>query len=129
MSWLKSKKTWIGLLVIAAIAAYGLMTYIYKPHERIEDQAVTFKGTSTSLIQKAKENESAIVNGIVALNGQVSNIAADGFTISESIFCQPNDNAILNQLSQGQSISIKGRFIGYDDLLEEVKLDQVILQK
>lgn len=129
MSWLKSKKIWILVMLLSALAAYGVLSYMYKPHAQIEDQKITFTGDAASLIKEASSNETAIINSIVAIEGKVSGKAADGFTVSGSIFCQPKDNAILSQVAEGKSIKVKGRFIGYDDLLEEVKLDQVILSK
>lgn len=129
MSWLKNKKFWIGILLFGALVAYGVLSYMYKPHAQIEDQKITFTGDAASLIKKASSNETAIINSIVAIEGKVTNKATDGFTLSGSIFCQPKENAMLGQIKEGQSIKVKGRFIGYDDLLEEVKLDQVILNK
>lgn len=129
MSWLKNKKVWIGILLFGALAAYGVISYMYKPHAQIEDQKITFTGDAASLIKEASNNETAIINSIVAIEGKVSSLAADGFILSGSIFCQPKNNTLLGQIKEGQSIKVKGRFIGYDDLLEEVKLDQVILNK
>ena len=34
-----------------------------------------------------------------------------------------NEKIVVN-LSIGQVIKVKGRFVGYDDLLEELKMDQ-----
>jgi hypothetical protein len=34
----------------------------------------------------------------------------------------------LQKINPSNNISLKGRIIGYDDLLEELKLDQCIIQ-
>ena len=44
-------------------------------------------------------------------------------TLNEVIFCQFIDS-IDSDFKPGMSITVKGRMIGYDDLLEQVKLDQ-----
>jgi hypothetical protein len=34
-------------------------------------------------------------------------------------------DSIPKNISENQTINVKGRFIGYDDILEEFKMDQV----
>ena len=48
--------------------------------------------------------------------------------IDNSTYCQLKDKTALGTIKEGESIAIKGRMIGYDDLLEEVKLDQTIIK-
>lgn len=128
MSLLKSKKLWIATILIGMLAAFGVYSYMYKPHAQIEEQKITFDGSASELKSKASSSETTLSNAIVALEGTVTSKADDGFTVDGSVFCQPKDLSMLSKITLDKSIKIKGRFIGYDDLLEEVKLDQVILK-
>ena len=47
--------------------------------------------------------------------------------INNKIFCK-FDN-IVNKININDSIVVKGRCIGYDELLEEIKLDQCSIVK
>jgi hypothetical protein len=40
-----------------------------------------------------------------------------------------DETTSLSGLKVGQEIEIKGRMIGYDDLLEEIKLDKTVIIK
>ena len=41
------------------------------------------------------------------------------------LICNP-DSTMVDHLSIGDSTTLKGRCIGYDDLLEELRLDHVV---
>ena len=47
--------------------------------------------------------------------------------LDHGIYCQLLNASDHKELTAGGEVKIKGRFIGYDDLLEEVKLDQCLI--
>ena len=63
---------------------------------------------------------------ILASGNGRCNINNTEITIENTVFCQFT-NQIKTTALKGSKIKIKGRFIGYDDLLEQVKIDQSIL--
>ena len=65
---------------------------------------------------------------IVVVSGEVTNIDDKGVMLSSKIYCQLKQLTDLQKINPSSNISIKGRIIGYDDLLEELKLDQCIIQ-
>jgi len=67
-------------------------------------------------------------NKIVELTGTISQIDQNGFMLNESIYCV-KDKTSKSSLIENNSYTIKGRIIGYDDLMEELKLDKVIILK
>jgi wobble nucleotide-excising tRNase len=99
-----------------------------QPPAQIEDRTVDFTGTSEQLLAKIQEDAEAWQDKVVIISGKISSFDEKGFTISSAIYCQMKDASKLNSLSNDQTISLKGRVIGYDDLLEELKLDQCIIQ-
>ena len=65
---------------------------------------------------------------IVVVSGEVTNIDEKGIMLSSKIYCQLKQVTDLQKINPSNNISLKGRIIGYDDLLEELKLDQCIIQ-
>jgi len=61
------------------------------------------------------------------LVGDVTNVSDSTAVVNGNVFCQFSGEKITFKV--GESVTIKGRFIGYDDLMEEVKMDKCILKK
>ena len=59
---------------------------------------------------------------IIELNGSVTAIAPAALTIDKKIFCKFKDD-IFN-VEVGDSIVLVGKFIGYDDLFQEFKINE-----
>ena len=115
----------IGLVVILlALIAYN---YIYKDHRNIKTETSAYTVTAAQLANEFKVNatkaEGMYLNKTIEVSGTISSLKPTEITIEEKVFCLFND--ISNSTKQQQeTVTIKGRFIGYDDLLEEIKLDQ-----
>mgnify|MGYP000197278422 CR=1 FL=1 len=114
-------------LIIAAVITYN---YIYQDHRNIENETAEFVMTSDEVTQLFSENSSAseqlLLNKTIEVSGLISDINNTEITIENTVFCQFT-NQIKTTALKGSKIKIKGRFIGYDDLLEQVKIDQSIL--
>ena len=59
---------------------------------------------------------------IIELNGSVTSIERAALTIDKKIFCKFNVD-IFN-IKVGDTISLVGKFIGYDDLFKEFKINE-----
>lgn len=128
MSWLKKNK-FLLLIVIIVLGAYSGYKYAYKPHKTIEELAINYKGSATEFISKASSNFTDWETKVVEINGTITSKDQGGVMLNEQIYCQLKDSTRLAKLTENQKIQIKGRVIGYDDLLEELKLNQCILTK
>ncbi len=113
-----------GLLIIAAVIGYN---YIYQDHRDIESEAAEFSMPSSKIALQFSENattaEQKYLNKTIEVSGRVTEISSNELTIDDSVFCQFRV-ALPTSKSKNSTIKIKGRVIGYDDLLEQVKLDQ-----
>ncbi|MDA9349113.1 hypothetical protein OAB30_03140 [Polaribacter sp.] len=123
-----SKKNKFILLVLA-VCCSGWITYSYlmKPPASIESRQVAFTGTAAEFSPKVQENANEWLNSIVVLEGVVTSKDENGITLNNRIYCQFSTRQKI--VVAEQTLQIKGRFIGYDDLLNELKLDQCIIQK
>ena len=123
-----SKKSKLILIALIACSLIGFIAYKYvmKPPTTIEAKKVDFKGNADTFITMVQENASDWLDKVVVLEGIITSKDDSGVTINNQIYCQFKDK--LKIATAQKKIIIKGRFIGYDDLLEEIKLDQCIIQ-
>lgn len=128
MNWSKGRKIIIIGLAVLAIGAFIGHKMLYKPHKKTIDQKAAFVGNAEEFKTQVTQSQQKWQNAIVELKGKVSNLDKQGFSLNESIFCQLEDSLMIQKIKPQMSITIKGRFIGYDDLLEEIKLDQCIVR-
>ncbi len=128
MNLSKKSKILIGIVLSITIAVYAVYKYSMQAPAKIESKKVDFTGTSDELLSKIQENAAEWQDKIVVISGEITNLDDKGFILSSSIYCQLRDTTIAKTLIQNNQISLKGRVIGYDDLLEELKLDQCIIQ-
>ncbi len=127
MNWLKKNKL-LALLLIVALVGYSAYKYAYKPHKTIEELSIEYTGNATELLSKIKEDTNIWNSKIVELSGKITSIDTDGITLNEQIYCQFKEPLKTKHLKENQTIKIKGRVIGYDDLLDELKLEQCIIK-
>lgn len=130
MSFLKKSKKWlipsIISLILGIIITYN---YIYKPHQSTEDLKVDFNGETSVLLSSLKDDSTFWFNKVVILSGVVTSKDSNGVTLDNSIYCQFREDINTSIISAADIITIKGQVIGYDDLLEELKINQCIIKK
>jgi len=67
-------------------------------------------------------------NKVIQITGTITGIQEEGILLNQDIYCQFNDKLI--SAAKNAAITVKGRVIGFDELLEEIKLSQcIIIQK
>ena len=115
------------ILITLIIIAFFVYQYIYQDHRDINTEKPEFTLSSDDLIlqfsKNASEAEAKFLNKTIEVSGLVSEVNDQNLVISNTIFCQFL-NPITSPIDINTPINIKGRCIGYDDLLEEIKLDQ-----
>lgn len=126
------KKKLLYLFLIIAVAAVSLYLYIYKDHRNIATETADFSITVSSLKQEFVANDSIATakyqDKTIQIAGMLTNIDAENksITVDEKLFATFTQN-LPKELSVNKPIKIKGRFLGYDDLLEEFKMDQTAI--
>lgn len=119
-------KVFIGicLALILAILSYN---YIYQDHRNIEEEEAEFVlntgHISNEFSSDPMSSEQKYLNKTIEIEGTLTDVSTHSLTLDDQIFCQFN-STIEPKLKLNAQLKIKGRFIGYDDLLEQIKLDQ-----
>ncbi len=120
------KRKLIVLLVLMLLAFAGYK-YIYQDHRDIQKEQSEYVINSNFLANEFSQNsidsEKKYLNKTIEISGVITEINNSDITLNNSVFCQFN-NTINRTLNIKDTITIKGRCIGYDDLLELVKIDQ-----
>ncbi len=117
----------VAILILSLIIVYN---YIYKNHRNIADEKPKFKVESKvfgkEFLIDPEKATIKYIDKIIQVSGKVTEIENDNFTLDDIIVCY-TDNMTIKKIAKNISLTIKGRSIGYDELLEIIKLDQVII--
>jgi hypothetical protein len=92
----------------------------------VSSENAEIKANSLQIIQDYEANSQAAdkkyLNKVIEVKGTVTNVADSVITLDTAIFCGLDQLASKSLLAK--EIKIKGRCIGFDELFNEVKLDQ-----
>lgn len=119
------RKKAIFILILAVLGILGY-NYLYQDHRDIASEEPDFIVSSLSIVNEfsvnAQESEQKYIDKTLEISGTITELNVGDLTLDDAVFCQFS-NAISN-LEIGQEIKLKGRLIGFDDLLEQVKLNE-----
>ncbi|MDJ0645459.1 MAG: hypothetical protein QNJ57_05675 [Flavobacteriaceae bacterium] len=124
---MKSKKRYIvtAFLLAALIGAYALYQYMYKEHRDIATEKIDFVLNPTALSETMSDAQKApeYTDKVIQTYGKVTSIEQNSVILDDQVQVNFTTHNI-NNIKPGNELHIKGRCIGYDDLLELVKIDQ-----
>lgn len=129
-----NKRIVLFFLFLIGIGLISLIGYYYVMHSgvrHLEDEKTNFTVTSASITSEFTTNiemaNKKYLEKAVAIKGKITDINGNEVILDERIICSMKnlDTSIMNN----QIITIKGRIIGYDDLMGELKLDQCFVIK
>ncbi len=126
----------IALLVLIGILfAYFMYN---KPHRNIAGETASYKVTVGEIVAEFTENETSAYQKyferVVVLSGSLTSVTVGGDGLINLLLednlavasCQLIPDQDLQHWTdlKGKTIKIKGLFVGYDDLLEEIQLKE-----
>ena len=124
-------RIFLPLFIIGSVFIY--FTY-NKPHTDFSKSRSEFTIESKDLIsfyQIDIDNANAkYLDKILLLTGIVTETEENIIILDNGIVCSLDHSQVTNEkINLGSKISVKGRCIGYDDLLEEVRIDHSFIMK
>ena len=129
----KLKKKIVILLISLFAIIIGIYLYINKDYRNIANEKSDYFVSSAKLENDFNASDSLAnkkyLDKTINVKGKITKIDFDNSTleIDEKVMAVFKDS-ILESLKLDQQICIKGRFIGYDDLFHQFRLDQAILE-
>jgi hypothetical protein len=128
-----SKKLKIVSITVAVLLIVGFLSYNYimtGGGRDLEKEKSEFTLVAVEVFGEFSANSETAtakyINKAVEISGKVTAVNDNVITLDEKISCQ-----LLHpeKVTLNSQVKIKGRVTGYDDLLEELKLDQCLIVK
>ena len=117
-------KKYIILILLLVLAVIGY-NYIYQDHRDIEHETPEFSLSAEKLqsdfLMNYSQAETLYLDKTLHVKGKVTELNASDLTLDDIVFCSFKT---IDNVKIGDVLMLKGRCIGYDDLLEIVKMDQ-----
>lgn len=121
------------ILLFSAILIIGFFSYRYAMtggardlESETSEFSVSASGVFGEFSANAQMATTKYLNKAVEISGKVTNVTDNVITLDQKVSCQLQ---VSEQVALNSQVKIKGRVTGYDDLLEELKLDQCLIVK
>lgn len=120
------KKIVIALLVVLVGLFLGYK-YLYHAHRDIANEKAAYSVTVSDLLKEFMKDETKAnakyLDKSISVKGKVTSIDLVNKTIviDEKAFVLVTNNSAVQMNAE---VTVQGRLIGYDSLLEEIKMDQ-----
>jgi len=120
------------LLFVFTLCLFFLgYNYLFPDHRTINQEEALFNVEASILfdefIDNSKQAEYKYLNQTITVSGVITSFKPENIMINNKIFCK--FDTIMTEININDSTVVKGRCIGYDELLEEIKLDQCSIVK
>lgn len=129
-----NKKIKIILFALIAIVLIGSFAYNYVMHggaRNLTTEKTNFTVASSSITSEFITNVEAAnkkyLEKAVAIKGTITASNGNEIILDENIICNLKDPDL--SIRNGEIVTVKGRIVGYDDLMGELKLDQCFVIK
>ena len=127
------KKTLLAIFIFVA-AGLSIYYYVYQGHRNIDSEKAAYTLETADLQKEFTANDSlAFVkyqNQTIELRARITLIDLDNkaLVLDNKVFATFNDS-LPRDLNTNQIFNVKGRFLGYDELLDEFRMDQSSIVK
>lgn len=120
-----------SLLIATSAGIYFYYGFLFKEARNIESEVPDFQIAAIKLIEDYNNNpqkaDSLYLNKTIEITGKITTATDSVIIVENSLFClfsKKTKNQPINN-----NVTVKGKCIGYDELFQEVKLDQCIINK
>lgn len=121
----------VVLLLLVPAGYYFYYGFLYKEARNIASEMPDFSLTAAKLSKDYTSNpqkaDSLYLNKTIEITGKVTKETDSVVILNNAVFClftQKIKGKLINN-----KVTVKGKCIGYDELFEEVKLDQCTINK
>ena len=118
-------------LIIFSLGLYVSYKFVYQEHRNIYLEEPKYILTSDSLFHhfsiNQKEANQIYNNQILKIKGVINTVSENQLILYPGIACLSDRIIKINEVLLKDTIEIKGRCVGFDDLFLEVKMDQITI--
>ncbi len=129
---MKKRTKIVASFFVIAIAVFGIVFYqtFFTSHRNIAAEkpelSMMAKKLQNTYAEDFGKANALYADKVIEVEGILTAIEASSFVLNNAVQVDFLDN-ITSDIKIGENITIKGRCVGYDDLLELVRLDQAIV--
>ena len=122
----------VALGMISAIVV--LYFYVYQSHRDIDAEQAAFETSVSELSQRFINNpDSSTVtyaDQTISIYGNVTalDLKQNTITLDNKLIATTSKDE-MNSAKMGELVKLKGRFIGYDELFNELRMDQCTIEE
>lgn len=119
----------IVIVIVFLLIACGIVyTYVYQSHRDIQEEEATHIVDGITMVKEFVVNQDVAsekyLNKTIVVSGEVTEIEEKAISISEAVYVAFDNVLEEKEPKIGTKVKVKGRCIGYDELLEVIKIDQ-----
>jgi hypothetical protein len=120
------KKIILTVLLITVFGVFGYCYIWYGGARNVSAEDAVFNVSSKSIIAEydadIDKSNAKYLEKAISINGIVSKTNPKQVIIDNTIVCDLKESD--SSIKEGQQVTLKGRVVGYDDLMGEIKLDE-----
>ena len=121
-------------LILFFIFSFSLVFLVWnKPHKDYSTVKTDITINSSNFINEFKTNSTLAtekyLNQVILVNGNITDKLTKSIVLDNGIVCTLDSSSFkaLGLIQINNEVSIKGRFVGFDDLFEEIRLDHCFI--
>lgn len=126
------KKIIIFLIIVSVLAFFGYR-YVYQNHRDISSETASFSIKVEQLKKDFSSNDSIAnakyLDKTIVIYGEVTNVDLENKQLIIDSSLNAKITSDISAIKVKDKVTLKGRFIGYNDLLEEFEMDQCTFEK
>ena len=124
----------LGVALVLLSAIVVLCFYVYQSHRDIDAEKAAFETSVSELSQRFINNpDSSTVtyaDQTISIYGNVTalDLKQNTITLDNKLIATTSKDE-MNSAKMGELVKLKGRFIGYDELFNELRMDQCTIEE
>ena len=124
----KNKVVFIAsVMMVLVVGVVNVYQYISMSPKDVVEITPEYVGDANEFNFLVTDNLSYWTDKVVQIRGKVTDLTEHGVVMNGTIFCQFENGDDLQSIVENQQINIKGKLVGFDEILMEIKLAQCIL--
>ncbi len=122
------KKVIIVAIILISLGIIGY-NYVFRAPQNISNASSEFTVDAIAFSKEFADNlseaENKYSNKIFTVEGIITDIENEAITLNNTVYCKFDEKI---QFNKNEKIKIKGKYIGYDELFDIIKLDQCSIE-
>ncbi len=117
----------VGLILGLIVGGWAVWYVFYKPHRDVSSEKPAYTVTSSALTESFKSDTASLakyVDQAILVEGAVTAIEGSHLSLG-NIICSLDSTQLTKagSLKNGDVIKVQGRLTSYNDLMEEIMMD------